>query len=193
MFSWPLATIIAWAYDLPRVQVDVPSPVASLRFDIVAKAAVPVPEAQVRLMVRTLLAERFNLIVHHETRELQLMVMTAPKGATKLKPSEDENLRKSQDDPNKQQLEFEHTTMAELASYLSGFGPPTVDRTGITGRYDFSVAYGPFIDPSDKSPGALFAAWREAIPAALGLKIESKKLPLDVVVVDHVESTPTAN
>jgi uncharacterized protein (TIGR03435 family) len=191
--SWPLAAIIDWAYDLPRVQVEVPPPVASLRFDIVAKAAAPVPVAQVRLMLRTLLAERFKLAVHHEMRELQVMAMTATKGASMLKPSDNEDPRVFHDDRSKLRLEFEHSTMAELAAYLSGIGPPTVDRTGITGRYDFSVPYGPFLDPSDTSTRAVLAAHREAIPAALGLKLQPKKLLLDVLIVDHVEPAPSPN
>jgi uncharacterized protein (TIGR03435 family) len=193
MFSYPLAAIIAWAYDLPRVQVEIPQAAASLRFDIAAKAAAPVPEAQVRLMLRTLLAERFKLAVHRQVRELQVMVMTAAKGTSRLKPSDDENPMASHGDRSKRQLEFEHTTMAELASFLSGIGPPVVDRTGIAGRYDFSVPYAAFLDPSDDSTRAVFAAYREAIPAALGLNIQPKKLLLDVLVVDQVEQVPSPN
>jgi uncharacterized protein (TIGR03435 family) len=90
-------------------------------------------------------------------------------------------------------LEFQHANMADVAANLSSVGPATVDRTGITGRYDFSVPYGRFLDPADTSQAATFAAWREAILAALGLKLESKKLPMDVIVVDHCERAPTAN
>lgn len=200
--SYPLAAIIAWAYHIPHVQLDMPQDAGVQRFAIMAKADSEVQEEEVRAMLRTLLAERFKLATHRETRQIEVTVMPPPKNTAALTPSANGDVREFHDDKGRQVVTFEHTTMEEVAALLSGTGPYTIDRTGLAGRYDFSVPYRAFIDrvnaPDDDTPedqvslAIQFRAWREAIPAALGIKLKRENLPLDVVVVDHIEP-PTTN
>ena len=100
-------------------------------------------------------------------------------------------------------------TMAELASYLSarGYGP-VLDSTGLNGKYDIDLSWAPdrAFEPSGGYTGAsagahpnsdlppaptadLFAAVRES----LGLRLEARKAPVEVLVIDHIERVPTAN
>ncbi len=192
--SWGLQYIIAWAYDVPATQVIAPNWDSLPRFDIVAKSAAPASEAQVRVMLQALLAERFKLTVHHETRETQVMAMVVRKdAASQMKPSADEGFVNMSIDAKNSRLDFQHANMADVATILSAIGEKTVDKTGITGRYDFYAPYAKSLDLSDTSGEVTHPAWREAILSALGLKLEARKLPMDAIVIDHCEKAPTAN
>jgi len=79
----------------------------------------------------------------------------------------------------------------------STVGGPIVDRTGLTGKYDFNLTFtpddrtsanAPLTDSAD-APPSIFTAMQEQ----LGLKLEQKKIPMDFVVIDHIEKTPSAN
>jgi uncharacterized protein (TIGR03435 family) len=189
-----LTGIISWAYGVPSFQLKAPDWANQSRFEIVAKAAGPVPEEQVRLMLRRLLAERFKLTLHQETNTFEVQALTVGKNGPRLTPSDVEGPPESQNDPAKGRITFKRTTLAELAGLLSGGGSRTLDRTGLAGRYDFVLDYGRFLDSTDPSGMPAFnAALREAIPAELGLKLEAKSLPLDVLVVDHLEKVPVEN
>jgi uncharacterized protein (TIGR03435 family) len=86
-------------------------------------------------------------------------------------------------------------TLGDLARYLSGFaGAPVVDKTGLTGRYDFVLDFTPEgmrqpeADAPDRVPHI-----PDALAAQLGLKLEAKKIPLDAIVIDSIDRVPTGN
>ncbi len=83
-----LRTAITWAYGVQDYQVTGPGWIVDERYDIEAKALVPAPEVQMRLMLRTLLAERFKLKVHRQQKEMAALVAVVAKGGAKLKPAE---------------------------------------------------------------------------------------------------------
>jgi uncharacterized protein (TIGR03435 family) len=197
-FSAANITILAlmqWAYDMPERQIDGPGWLASTRFDIQAKAdADPIKgltSEQDRdlkhRMVQALLAERFHLVVHRETRTLPAYDLIVAKGGAKLQ------LTKS----NGKSIGTGHThfngeglSMILIAEELSKIsGRVVVDKTNLFDRYDFKLQWSPDDVPAtDNSAPSLFTAIQEQ----LGLKLESAKEPVPVLVIDHVEP-PTPN
>ena len=85
-----LTGIIRWAYNVLDVQVTGPDWLNSTRFDIAAKTAMPAKEPEMRLMMQTLLSDRFKLQLHRQTKEINSMVLTVAKGGHKLKEVEKE-------------------------------------------------------------------------------------------------------
>jgi uncharacterized protein (TIGR03435 family) len=192
-----------------------PDWVQTARYDITAKAprefrpTPPGPPAEMLLMIRSLLEERFKLRVHRETRELPAYELTLARPGT-VAPG----LRQSQVDCDalyaawtsgppplqpgvRAECRFNGgpgglvvgaMTMPQLAQFLQRLGQPVIDKTGLTGRYDFDLAFAPLAPPtagtaSDPSLPTIFVALEEQ----LGLKLTSKSLPLDVIVIDSLE------
>jgi bla regulator protein blaR1 len=194
-----------------------PSWVKSSKFDIEAKVAPEdapklkgMPFAQRKAMLLELLVDRFGLKYHHETRELPLYELVVAKGGLKMQ------LAKAQDPENTRHMmmfggpgKIESTAMkvTALTHTLSGqLGRTVVDKTGLTGEYDFTLTWTPdepqpgMSQSNDGPPAAnpdagnnptgpsLFTALEEQ----LGLKLESSKGPEEVIVIDHIEQ-PSAN
>ena len=205
-----ITTLVAAAYNLsPRAIAGVPSWIDSDRFDIVAKApneVRPTLDEQMS-MVRKLLADRFKLTFHRETKELSIYALTVAKGGSKLKES-----TVSPDAfpegppplifvlaPQVVRLPGRYATMAELASVMqrAALDHPVVDKTGLSGRYDFDLEWAPdetqfggAIPKSTDDTGRpdLF----KALQVQLGLRLEATKGAVEVMVIDHVER-PTEN
>ena len=205
---------VSWAYHVKDYQVTGPGWIDGERYDIAAKAAGPVPEDALRIMLQGLLAERFKLACHRETRDLPVFVLTVAKDGLKMKPSEGEGESSFQPvkGVGKLAIAASHTTVSQFADLLGGpLRMPVLDETGLTGGYDFTVdlsryidlaaVQGPGGDPGHEGRGvtspmdasiienALVMAMREQ----LGLKLESKKRPIDMIVVDRAEKLPTEN
>jgi uncharacterized protein (TIGR03435 family) len=85
-----LAACIRWAYDVQEYQVSGPGWLNDVRFDISAKAGDAVKEAELRLMLRTLLSDRFKLAFHRETKEIPALILTVGKNGHKLQAAETE-------------------------------------------------------------------------------------------------------
>jgi len=128
---------VQWAYGLKPFQVGTPGWMESDRYDIVAKSAGPVAVAQLRVMMQSLLAERFKLTLHHEPKEMSMYALLAGK-KPKLQPAKGEGPGVMK--PNGGALEFRNMTMAELAERLPARGAR---------RGRFRVAAAP------RAPGAL--------------------------------------
>ena len=197
------------------------------RFNIMAKvdpatadAMQKLPPDQLKLvrqkMLQKLLAERFGLVFHHETRELPCYVLTIGKSGSKLQEysPEHKNSNDVQDfEGNRAENRFtidgdelvgQSVTMSIFSAQLSLFlESPVVDKTGLSGTYDFRFKY--FVDyPSMPPPGTAGSGQPTfvqidikgpiiaAIQKNLGLKLESGKGPVEVTVIDHVER-PSGN
>lgn len=153
--------------------------------------AMPTAErnTQISLMKQALLADRFKLKVHIETRQLPVYALVQAKGGTKMtvaKPDEKAMLTGVGNGTNNT-LTGQAMTMADLvhSPLLKPEGRMVVDQTGLTGRYDFTVKSATGADTDGPS---LFTAMEEQ----LGLKLVSTKAAVEVIVVDHVER-PDAN
>ena len=191
-----LRFLIRWAYDLPPVQVEAPDWLAETRFDIVAKTAVPVSETRVRQMLQTLLADRFGLKTQTESRITQCYVMTLAKGGPKFQESQTEGAFVL-DRASPVVLNVQRARMIDLAHGIAGeIGRPVIDATGLTGRYDIRMDISPYLirnggatDGQIDVMSILFTGLRDL----LGLQLDSRKQSVDILVVDHIEKSPTEN
>jgi uncharacterized protein (TIGR03435 family) len=160
-----------------------PEWIDSERFDILAKFPPETPEREVPLMLQSLLAERFNLAVHRETRQFSAYALVIAKGGAKLHPAE------------APQGSYRFKALAGHATGFSISMPMFADRlsrpdfqldrrvvdfTGLEGTFDIKL---------DWDDASIFTAIQEQ----LGLKLEARKVPLEVLVVDRVNRVPTAN
>lgn len=177
--------IIVQAYAVQRVLVmGGPTCYDDDQYDILAKAENPdATPAQIRTMLQNLLADRFKLVVHRATREVTVYSLTIGKNGSKLSaPSADQAANVVVNDRGA--VVFQNATLAGLVNTLANMlDQPVVDRTGLTGHYTYTLDL-----RSDPSGPSLFTAVEEQ----LGLKLESGKAPVEVLLIDHVER-PSAN
>jgi uncharacterized protein (TIGR03435 family) len=199
-----LKAILQWAFDLPESRiVGGPAWIGSDRWDIAARAANALdmqktydPAAareEKRRMVQALFAERFHLVVHRETRELPIYALVVAKSGPTFTTAEAKGttINRGRDHL---QIEGGENTVHLLAEQLAEtLGRVVVDQTGITGRYKLALTWTPDDTTASSStapdPGpSLFTALEEQ----LGLKLESRKAPVEVLVIDQV-TRPTPN
>jgi uncharacterized protein (TIGR03435 family) len=182
---------IRYAYDVKAYQIIGPDWLNSdaASYDIIATAPPGTPSKQIPLMLQTLLAERFKLAVHRETRMLPVYELVVAKNGPKLTPAKSGG--RSSTNSNNGNVTATSVSMAELAHQLSRtrvIDRPVFDKTGITGEFDFTYEYAPDDNDSAGRP-SIFTA----IQQKLGLKLESTKGPVEVVVIDRAEKVPSAN
>ena len=190
-----LSALMQWAYGMPEKQIlDGPAWLTSTRFDIQAKVDPGGPDKPVRTdtdakrkMVQALLAERFNLKLHDETRMLPAYDLVIAKGGSKLEISKANGKSIG---AGRNHLTVEGLTMPLIAEQLSQVaGRVVVDKTGLTDRYDVKLVWAADDAPAGESSApSLFTAVQEQ----LGLKLESAKEPVPVLVIDHID-LPSAN
>jgi uncharacterized protein (TIGR03435 family) len=155
------------------------------RFNIEAKAENPrtATEEQLLHMLQALLIERFKLKFHREEIERPGFALMVAKSGPKLQasafPDEAINMAGGKPSPGRPVLlNVRRFSMARLAEMLSGYGPgPTVDKTGLTGEYDFKLAW------NDNAGPSVFSALQDQ----LGLRLEPRKVPISLFVVDSAQ------
>ena len=194
MRNVPLRFAIEWAYDLKDFQVVGPEWIkVDERYDIIANAPGRATNDQMRIMLQTLLAERFGMKSHFEKREMLVYALLPGKGEPKL----------AKPDPNAPQtlgggadgVEFHNFPLFRLTFLLTRrMDRPALDLTGIQGNFDYKVD----ISGLGRAPGSsgydgegrsIF----QAIQDDLNLKLEPRKHPVDVLVIDSVNKAPTQN
>ena len=191
-----LLALMQWAYNMPEKQIlEGPPWLASNRFDFQAKADTDEIRGLTseqdrdlkRRMVQALLAERFHLTLHQETRTLSAYDLIVAKAGSKLQPTKSSGKSIG---TSRTYFNGEGLTMTLIAEELSRItGRVVVDKTNLTGRYDFKLVWTPDDVPAtDNSAPSLFTAVQEQ----LGLKLEPAKEAAPVLVIDHVEP-PTPN
>jgi uncharacterized protein (TIGR03435 family) len=198
---------LAFAYRMKEFQVSGPQWLGETRFDIVAKGAEGTKAEQLPEMMQALLAERFKIGLHHETKDFSVFILSVDKGGAKLKESAPEYanvdgaaIGMSMGANGIGKMEVKHGNMTSLVNTLSRLlARPTLDRTGLTARYDFDLDYGRedvggLVPPGPGTPvaGEPVASVFTSVKR-LGLKLESQKVPLDSVIVDRGEKTPIEN
>jgi uncharacterized protein (TIGR03435 family) len=200
MRSFRMVSVIRWAYGIQEYQVSGPGWLTEARFDIVAKAGSPAPESDLRLMLRALLAERFKLAVHRESRELPSLIVTVGKNGHKLKPNDVEGSPSFK--TGKMTLTGEGATVSQLTDFLSReMRQPVVNQTGLTGRFNYFLDVNAYITdearrsggPGGGPPPEAASLIAQAIQAQLGLKIDGRKAPVEMLIVERIEKTPTEN
>jgi uncharacterized protein (TIGR03435 family) len=193
------ATLVKWAFGIQGFQVSGPDWINELQYDLSAKAATPAPEKEMRVMLQTLLTERFKLEAHRQTKEVQSLVLVLGKNAHKMAESQGDG--PSTLHLTKMGAQGERATVAEFAELVSKqLRMPVLDMTGLTGRYAIQFNLAPYIEDLKKEgagPGQVPTEApmivATAIQAQLGLKLESKKMPIEMMIVDRAEKTPAEN
>jgi uncharacterized protein (TIGR03435 family) len=198
-----LIRIVSLAYDVQVPRIVGPDWADSMRYDIIAKTGAPAATAEVRAMLRALLAERFKLTTHRETRQMEAMVLLLPKGGSKLKPSKVEGPTRTRQDPELGTV-VEGAGLGELMDDMAReVSLPIVDMTGLTGRFDFAFNPQKYIASlrarlmaEGKQPPESeikVTLMQELIAGDLGLKLENRRAQVEVLVIDKVEKAPTEN
>jgi uncharacterized protein (TIGR03435 family) len=180
-----LRDLIKLAFHLKDYSLAGPSWLDSVRFNITAKPPSGSDTKQFPLMLQNLLADRFHLRVHRESKSLNGYSMVVAKGGFKLKPVDPGD---SATGSGRNGLTGNKVTLSRLAEQLADLlDRPVQDLTGIDGVYDYHLDFS--VKDEDLSRPPLFAALQEQI----GLRIEVEKVAVDVVVVDHVDRASTEN
>jgi uncharacterized protein (TIGR03435 family) len=226
-FNSPVRTLITFAYQIQNYQlVGGPDWISNERYDVVAKMEGDPPPVipgtgadHMMLATRTLLADRFKLKIHKETRELDIYALTKAKAGGKPGPKlvpakggcspEELAARRGAPPPSQggpppvvcgiQQgpgrIRFGNYPLELFARSISArVGRAVVDRTGLTGNWEFELEFQPEVPPGQLPPGAtpppidpdapnFFTALQEQ----LGLKLDATKGPVEVWVIDSVD------
>jgi uncharacterized protein (TIGR03435 family) len=248
-----LGMLMMRAYGVQSYQITSPDWFNSERFDIAAKVPDGATKEQLNLMLQNLLAERFQVKLHRETKELPIYALVVGKGGPKVKPSEETAPatdgtrdagppdgpppppRPGPDgfpqlpkggrgimmmmQPGRLRVAGSHQPISELAKMLGDqVGRPVRDETGLKGKYDFTLDFTPepgqgpmrgMPMPMPPPGGGAIAGGGMPAPAGepqeggptlmtavqeqLGLKLESRKGPVEILVIDHAEKVPTEN
>jgi uncharacterized protein (TIGR03435 family) len=157
------------------------------RFDVIAKTAPDTDLAGARLMLQSLLADRLKLSTRTESRPFSFVAIVPAKSGSKLTPAKEGEATPGSGAPGR--IAGQQMPISVLASLLSRFESQLfVDKTGLTGRYQIRLEWAP---ESDANRNGLSLA--EALDEQLGLRIERRREPLDVIVVERAEKTPADN
>jgi len=196
-----LKRLIQQAYGIKDFQISGgPGWIGSDPFDISAKPEIATTNyEQIKLMLQSLLAERFRLVMRHDTREMPVYALVVDKNGPKFKEATESG--PGMTIVRRGRLIAKSTDMPTLADDLSNFlGRVVVDHTALTGSYDVKLEWQPDENqvamfqamgvpegfgapPPDGHGPSLFAA----LPEQLGLKLESQKGPVEIFMIEGVE------
>jgi uncharacterized protein (TIGR03435 family) len=236
-----MANLVTMAYGIAHYQLAGINPTDTERYEIAVKVPEGATKDQIKLMWQNLLAERFKLKVHRETKEVSVYELAVAKGGPKMQESVDQPPPAADSPPpppdsrpgkltldkdgfpelglhasmaimgNKARWRAIKATTAQMANmFAAQLGQPVTDATGLTGKYDFTLFWvtesrgsgrgaamagqpeggSPLAGMDDSEAGPTLV---QAIQSQLGLKLEQKKGPMEMIVVDHVEKAPTEN
>ena len=202
IYQAPMADLIANAYGVDAANVQGgPSWLEFNRYDIIAKTAPTATSAEQKLMLKALLADWFHLAVHNGTAPMAAFALKVGKDKPKLKLSDGSGDSRCdyQPQPPKQPPQIAYSchnrTMEQLAQLLrnthgGGYLDQTVvDETGLKGAYDFDLKWTP--SGGRDRAGAASVSIFEAVESQLGLTLKLETAPRPVLMVDHVDESPT--
>lgn len=199
MSSVNLRKVVLNAYGIPddrEYALIGPDWLGTERFDIDATYSPDTPAPKLIEMLQNMLKERFQLALHRETRQLPMYSLVVAKGGLKIH-AVDESGERGRTVGGPGRLEANKITMQKFADLIARqAGLPVTNATGLQGVFDFTLEWSPSagmrIDsgaPSTSEGASIFTAIQEQ----LGLKLESGKGPVEVLVIDKIEKVPTAN
>jgi uncharacterized protein (TIGR03435 family) len=202
-----LYTLVFFAYNLTLASpinglpnwADAPCSDGSSANTYEVQATMPpdTTRAQAQLMMQTLLAERFKLLVHSETKTMSVLALVVGVGGFKPKPSDPDNdpprapgsLGCPPDDRACRMLVLGSAPVSALAQLLSNsLGRPVIDKTGLSGTYDFNVLKW----AGDNSSGSPLPSLPTAVKEAFGLELKSENSAIEILVIDRAEK-PSSN
>lgn len=192
--------LMEYAYNLQRWRISGPLPDSRFIYTVDAVTSPETTDDQLRLMFQSLLAERFKLAVHRSTKEVEGFAMTLAKGGPKMEEARDNG--KNPPDPKLDgrviatlpksgaiHVVGQRANMQALRDRLQTDSSGAVfDLTGLTAVYNFTFDYARDDSPADGTLPALSTALSD-----LGIKLTRHKGPVEMLVIDHIETTPTEN
>jgi uncharacterized protein (TIGR03435 family) len=182
-----LSHCIQKAYGVRAYQIEGPDWLKSEAFDIVGTVPSRVPNSELWPMLQTLLADRFKLTLHRETRTLPVFELVVAKNGAKIQPVEPGGPSGTWQGNN--ELTAKKEPMSDFAAVLSRLlDRPVIDKTGLNGVYDFTMEYRRE-DSADTTGPSIFTSLQDK----LGLKLEARKGPVEILVIDHAERVPSEN
>jgi uncharacterized protein (TIGR03435 family) len=188
-----LKRCIVGAYVVgPERVLGGPAWIDTNHFDITARVSQPIGDKALMLMLQMLLAERFKLVLHRESRLGEAMILEVAKNGPKLQPASD---AKSSYNNAHERLDATAITMDEFAEILSrNLKLPVVDRTGFTRAFNFTLRWkvDPTIENRDDAIADLRWQVSTAVAKQLGLTLKLRRMPVEILVVDHAEK-PSEN
>ena len=208
-WSTSIGAMIGYGYNLESWRISGPVPAQDHVFALDATTDPHATEDQVRLMFQSLLIDRFGMVAHRETKEVEGFALTVAKGGLKIPEAREGDkppdlpgaLRGAQESELDGKvlatiqgagigaLTGRRTTMQRLADGLQRVVRTAVlDQTGLAGRYYFDFQFARENSPDDVNLPDLFHAVQE-----LGLRLERHKGPVEVLVVDHIDKVPNGN
>lgn len=204
-----LINLLTRAYKLKDGQISGPDWLRSERYDVVAKLPAGANKDQIPEMLQTLLKERFQLKVHTETKVMPVYALVAAKSGAKLHESQSEAGLRMSMSPKGRTMTGTATT-SRLADVLSGsLDRPVIDLTGITTNFDIDLSWTPDENerggmimgnhppppPDGKAPdqAADGTTIFDALQEKLGLRLDARKSPVELLIVDHAEKVPSEN
>lgn len=221
-----MKAMLLTAFDAKNYQISGPAWLDTERYDVIAKVPAGTTVEQARVMWRNLLAERFGLTVRHEPREFQVQELVIAKGGPKLKetawdlaappPPGPPKIEKGEllspgnvmtifPDPagSRAHTVAKAQPISKLTETLSNaLGHPVLDKTGLTGKYDYILDYAinlsglqlpPQVAAAGDAAGDPLPDLAAAVQKQLGLGLVAGKATLDVVVIDRINKVPTEN
>jgi uncharacterized protein (TIGR03435 family) len=211
--------LLMTAFDVRAYQVEGPGWLDAERYDIAAKVPPGTTQEQVTGMWQNLLTERFAMKLHHESREFQVDELTIAKGGSKLQNTIQDPAEMLQLGPPQLKngallspgfvlsifpgangaarflVTARAQTVPSLAARLTNQnGRPIIDKTGLTGMYDFTLSFAASLPGVPQSPANDSEPdFATALEEQLGLKLVPSRAKLDVVVIDSAERLPSSN
>ncbi len=214
----PLRDCIRAAYRVRDLQIDGPAWLSTARFEITARLPSGATPDEIPEMMQQLLEERFHLTFRRETRDRNVYALIAAKTGPKLEPADEKFAAEPGTalgpdgrprprmmfavQPTGVTLTAPSATLAAVSEILSRFtSRPVVDMTGIAGQYRLNLYFAPETLPEGvtAAPPPAGAEASEPAPslseafAQYGLRVERRRAPLEMLVITHIEKTPTEN
>ena len=195
--NFPVRLMIALMYKIPLRQVEgEPDWLDTERFDVEARADGHHSVDDLHTMYQNLLADRFGLRFHHDSREGNIYALTVDPSGLKLKPNTSPEDDKIPVNGPPSRVTGVRVPMVYFTWFLSqalqNDGRPVVDQTGLTGNYDFTLSYRPILPPdapADTLPPEArdLPTLFDALRTQLGLRLTATRGPVDHLVIDHIE------
>jgi uncharacterized protein (TIGR03435 family) len=203
----PLKRLIQLAYKAYSFQVSGPAWLEDAYFDISAKYPPNLKDDERPLMLRSLLEDRLKLVVHRESKETQGYALVVAKGGFKLKPARAQEAETTppaagqfspvldlQGGFRRSVLIAKHAPISSLADLVTRiWDQMVVDKTGLIGVYDFELRWNNDNNNPSPSDADALPVLFTAIQETLGLRLQPEKVPVEMIVVQHVERAPVEN
>jgi uncharacterized protein (TIGR03435 family) len=180
-----LKTLIRAAYGIQNDQISGgPKWLDSDRYDIEARTSGPITEDQDQPLLQSLLADRFRLKTHREQRELTVYgLMLAKNGPLFSKSTGTSSSIHTNHGPGESRIAVTGISIGQFAGMLGNrMGRIVTDKTGLSGNYDFTLVWDP-----DSTPGSTFPSVFAALQEQMGLRLESQKATVPVLVIDSAD------